>query len=88
MDRRYRFEDDDRTVTFDEMVDDVTFAVEHDDYDGNTVVGFAIWLNDTYTAWNVLGVSTEVFVRRWVECLALTDPDELYASTGFREVEE
>lgn len=87
-DRRYRFEDDDRTVTFDEMVEDVTFAVEHDDPDGNTVVGFAIWLNDTYTAWDVLGVSTEFLIRLWAEYLALTDPDELYASTGYREVEE
>ena len=89
-DRRYRFEDDDRTVTFDEMVDDVTFAVNgaNDDPDGSTVVAFAVWLNETYTAWDVLGVSTGFLIRLWVECLALTDPDALYACTGYREVEE
>ena len=86
--RRWRFEDDDRTVTFEEMVEDVAFAVEHDDPDGNTVVAFAVWLNETYTAWDVLGVSTGFLIRLWVECLALTDPDALYACTGYREVEE
>lgn len=86
--RRYRFEDDDRTVTFEEMVDDVTFAVVHDDPDGNTVMGFANWLTETFTARDVFCVSAETFIKLWVECLALTDPDELYATTGYREVEE
>lgn len=83
----YRFEDDDRLVTFDEMAEDVVFAVEHDDFDGNTVVGFATWLNDQFTAWDVLGVSTRSLIGIWVEHLAVNDPDELYACTGYREVE-
>lgn len=87
-DRRFRFEDDERLRTLQEMADDVAFAVKHDDADGNTVVGFANWVNDVFTAYDVIGADLDDLVGFWVCDMVDKDPDALYACTGFREVEE
>lgn len=84
----FRFEDDERLRTLQEMADDVAFAVKHDDADGNTVVGFANWVNDVFTAYDVIGADLDDLVGFWVCDMVDKDPDALYACTGFREVEE
>lgn len=84
--RLFRFEDDERLCTLEDMTDDVAFAVRHDDPDGSTVVGFAEWVNDVFTAYDVIDVGLDELVGYWVRDMVDKDPDALYACTGFREV--
>lgn len=86
MDRMFRFEDGERLRTLEEMVDDVAFAVRNGDPDGSTVVGFANWVNDVFTAYDVIDTGLDELVGYWLRDLIDRDPDELYACTGYREV--
>ena len=85
MDRMFRFEDGERLRTLEEMTDDVAFAVRNDDPDGSTVVGFANWVNDAFTAYDVIDVGLDRLVGYWLRDLIDRDPDELYECTGYRE---
>lgn len=85
MDRMFRFEDEGRLRTLEEMTDDVAFAVRNGDPDGSTVVGFANWVNDVFTAYDVIDVGLDRLVGYWLRDLIDRDPDGLYACTGFRE---
>ena len=82
----YEFEDSGNRVSLEEMMQDVADILPYDDEDSQSVTAFAIWLNNTFTAWDVAGMSMECLIKLWVGDLACKDPDELYANTGYREV--
>lgn len=85
--RMYEYENTGNRVSLEDMKLEVSTRPNLG-WDDDMTTEFAVWLNDTFTPWDVFDAPyAAMFVEQWVQHLAETDPEMLYECTGYREVE-